>query len=91
LRVFAIYRQLTDLTQARPLLHSFTHAGLAQLARRFKGNDLIPDYREAEIREVIRVSTSAVFMVNNLVTKHFGFEQEWKENTDLFTEWGKHS
>lgn len=45
---------------------------------------------EAVDPNAIRASTSAVFMVNNLMTKHFGFEEEWKKNTDLFDEWGKH-
>lgn len=76
------------LNRAREALHSYTHAGMSQLSRRFKGNDLIPDYKEGEIIEAIRVSTSAVFMVNNLVTKHFGFEEEWKNNTELYANWG---
>lgn len=78
------------LKRARTALHSYTHAGLLQLGRRFRGTDLAVNYREEEIIEVIRASTSAVFMVNNLMTKHFGFEEEWKKNTDLFDEWGKH-
>jgi hypothetical protein len=78
------------LERARTALHSYTHAGLLQLGRRFKGTDLAVNYREEEIIEVIRASTSAVFMVNNLMTKHCGFEEEWKKNTDLFDEWGKH-
>jgi hypothetical protein len=79
------------LTTARKALHSYTHAGMMQLGRRFSGTDLIANYPEEEIIEVIRASTSSVFMVNNLVTKHFGFEQEWAKNTELFAEWGKHS
>lgn len=78
------------LKRARTALHSYTHAGLLQLGRRFTGTDLAANYSEDEIIEVIRASTSAVFMVNNLMTKHFGFEEEWKKNTDLFDEWGKH-
>ena len=78
------------LGQARKGLHSYTHVGLLQLGRRFKGTDLIANYREEEIIEVIRVSTRAVFMVNNLVTKHFGFEEEWEKNNEMFAEWGKH-
>jgi hypothetical protein len=77
------------LSKARKALHSYTHAGMSQLGRRFKGTDLIANYREEEIIEVIRVSTSSVFMVNNLVTKHLGFEDEWKKNTDLFAYWGR--
>jgi hypothetical protein len=79
------------LVKARIALHSYTHAGVFQLGRRFSGDDLIANYSEEEIIEVIRVSASAVFMVNNLVTKHFGFEEEWKRNNQLFDEWGKHS
>ncbi len=78
------------LNGAKEALHGYTHAGLHQLGRRFSGTDLVPNYSEAEIREVIQNSTSAVFMVNNLVTKHFGFDEEWAENTRLFEEWGKH-
>lgn len=79
------------LNRARTALHSYTHAGLLQLGRRFKGADLVANYDEAEIIEVIRASTSCVFMVNNLVTKHFGFENEWKKNNALFGVWGKHA
>ena len=78
------------LKMARPALHSFTHAGLLQLGRRFKGTELVANYGEPEIIEVIRTSTSCVFMVNNLVTKHFGFEEEWNKCNSLFEEWGKH-
>lgn len=77
------------LNGARKALHSYTHAGMAQLGRRFKGTDLVANYREGEIVAVIHVSTSSVFMVNNLVTKRFGFEDEWKKNTAMFAEWGK--
>ena len=30
-------------------------------------------------------------MVTNLVTKHFGFEQDWKKTTQLYVEWCKRS
>jgi hypothetical protein len=79
------------LNGARTALHSYTHAGLMQLGRRFSGTDLVATYREAEIVEVIRTCTSSVFMVNNLVTKHLGFEEEWKQNTGLFAEWGNNT
>lgn len=78
------------LKQNKNALHSYTHAGLMQLGRRFTGTDLAANYREDEIIEVIRASTSCVFMVNNLITKHFKWEDEWKQNTDMFVEWGKH-
>lgn len=79
---------LNDVT--RSALHSYAHSGLLQLGRRFQGNDIKPSYGDDEIIEVIRVTTSAIFMVTNLVTKHFGFEEDWKKVSQMFEEWGKH-
>jgi hypothetical protein len=75
------------LKRAKDALHGYTHIGIHQLGRRFTGNDLMPSYSEGEIIEVIRASTSAVFMVNSIVTKNLGFEMEWKENNKLFDVW----
>ncbi len=77
------------LNQGRTALHSYTHAGTMQLGRRFKGTDLTPNYSEGSLIEVIQVSTSSAFMVNNLVTKYLGFEEEWKQNSSLYEQWGK--
>jgi len=77
------------LRRTKDAFHGYTHVGTHQLGRRFTGDDLLPAYPEEEIIEVVGISTSAAFMVNNLVTKHLGFEEEWKENTRLFDEWGK--
>ena len=79
---------LNDVT--RSALHSYTHSGLLQLGRRFDGNDIKPNYGDDEIVQVVRVTTSAAFMVTNLVTKHFGFEEDWKRVGRMFNEWGKH-
>jgi hypothetical protein len=64
------------LTKGRGALHSYTHSGLPQIARRFDGRDLTPHYSDGEIVEVIHVSTSAVWMVTNLVMKHLKFDDE---------------
>ncbi len=76
------------LRGSRTALHSFTHSGVSQLARRFEGNDLKPRYTDGEITEVIGSTTSAVFMVTCLVTKHFKFEDEWKAAQEVFTQYG---
>jgi hypothetical protein len=55
---------LNDVT--RSALHSYTHSGLLQLGRRFEGNDITPNYSDDEIIEVVRATTSAIFMVTNL-------------------------
>lgn len=76
------------LGQGRLAMHSYTHSGLLQLSRRFSGTDLLPNYEDDEIVEVIGVSTSAVFLATNLVTKHLGFDDEWKRCTELYAKWG---
>jgi len=75
---------------AQAALHSFTHAGLSQIGRRFDGHDLKPSYDYGEIVEVIRFATSAVWMVTNLITIHLGFTTEANEAQRLYLEWGKH-
>lgn len=75
---------------AQAALHSFTHAGLSQIGRRFDGHNLKPSYDDGEILEVIRSTTSAVWMVTNLVTIHLGFVKEANGAQDLYLEWGKH-
>jgi hypothetical protein len=75
---------------AQAALHSFTHVGLSQIGRRFDGHNLKPSYGEGEIVEVIRVATSAVWMVTNLVTIHLGFTKEANKAQELYVEWGKH-
>ena len=79
---------LNDVT--RNALHSYTHSGILQLGRRFDGNDIKPNYSDDEIIEVVHVATSAIFMVTNLVTKHFGFDEDWKKVGKMFEEWGTH-
>lgn len=74
------------LRDAKSLLHSFTHVGKMQLDRRFSGRDLTPHFIEDEIVALIRVSCSAAFIANNLVTKCLGLEVEWAENSRLFQE-----
>jgi len=78
------------LSDTRLMLHSFSHVGTMQLNRRFSNSDLTENYPTEEIIALIRFSTSATFMVNNVVTKHLGFDEEWLENTRLFEEWAKH-
>ena len=74
------------LSDAKSLLHSFTHVGAMQLNRRFSGSDLAPRFSEDEIVALIRVGSSAAFIANNLVTNRLGLEVEWAENSRLFQE-----
>jgi hypothetical protein len=75
--------------RTRNALHSYTHAGMLQLGRRFDGDSIKPRYSEAEIVEVIRTATIALLMVTALLTKRLGFEEEWKATHAMFEEYGK--
>jgi len=78
------------ITNAQKALHSFTHAGLSQIGRRFDGHTLKASYNDGEIIEVTRVSTSAAWMVTNLFTIYLGFTREANEAQRLYVKWGEH-
>ena len=77
------------LLENAKVLHSFTHSGVAQLARHFDGNGVGAHYDDEEIIEVVHLGMSAVFMLNILVTKHFKFDNEWKRTGELFQEYSR--
>jgi hypothetical protein len=76
--------------RTREALHGYTHAGLHQLGRRFDSGYVKPQYGDGELVEVIRVATTALFMMTMLGTKHFGFEDDWKNVNALLDQWSKH-
>jgi hypothetical protein len=73
----------------RDALHSYTHSGGFQIARRFDENAIKSRYSDGAILNVIEASTTALFMTTIVMSKHFGFEQEWQTTTDLFGEYNK--
>lgn len=79
-----------SLTKAvRDALHSYTHSGGFQIARRFDENEIKSRYSDGAILNVIEASITAVFMATIVMSKHFGFEQEWQTTTELFGEYNK--
>ena len=70
-------------------LHGYTHVGVHQLGRRFDSGYVRPRYSEGEIIEVIRVTTTALFMLTILIIKHFGLEEDWKRVCQMYDEWAK--
>jgi hypothetical protein len=79
----------TYLKTARPLLHSFTHSGKAQLSRRFLGNDVEQSFCAPEIVSLIANCASAVFMITVLITRHFDFSQEWEAAQKIWLQYGE--
>jgi len=74
--------------RVRDALHSYTHSGIVPLMRRFDGTNVAANYPDREITALINTTTSGIFMITSLVTKHFGFESEWVEAQRLYSEWG---
>lgn len=74
--------------EGRGVLHAFTHSGLPQLGRRFKGADLDVHFEDEEVINFAHISTSALWMVTNLLANQFGFSDEAREADLLFRDWG---
>jgi hypothetical protein len=79
---------MQKLLNKRLALHSYTHAGICQLARRFEGHDVGPNYKDGETIEAIHAGASAVFMVTNLLTRVYDLERESESASALYLEWG---
>jgi hypothetical protein len=79
------------LKGVRPLLHSFTHSGRAQLARRFSGNDVESSFTEIEIIALIANCSSALFMITVLIARHFDFNEEWHAAQAVWNQYGDRS
>jgi hypothetical protein len=73
----------------RDALHSYTHSGSFQIARRFDESATKSRYSDGAILNLIEGSMTALFMATVVTTKHFGFEGEWRVTTDLFAEYNK--
>ena len=79
---------MQKLLNHRLALHSYTHAGIQQLARRFEEHELAANYSDGEIIEAIHAGASAVFMVTNLLTRVYDLRQESEPASALYVEWG---
>jgi len=75
--------------EMRDALHGYTHSGSFQIARRFDESATKSRYSEGAILNAIEGSMTALFMATIVVTKHFGFEDEWRKATVLFAEYNK--
>jgi hypothetical protein len=73
----------------RDALHSYTHSGWFQIARRFNENEIKSRYSDGAILNVLEGSMTALFMATIVTTNHFGFEDEWRATAELFSEYNK--
>ena len=77
------------LRDSAKILHSYTHGGILPVQRRYKDNTLQPNYQDDELVGLIHTTTSGLFLLTNILTKHLGYEEEWKRATALYVAWGK--
>lgn len=75
--------------KAMSALHSFTHSGLSQTARRFIEGDLGANFTQGEINELIRHTCSAAFMVTTLLTKRCRLDAEARAAEEKYIAWSR--
>ena len=69
------------------ILHGFTHGGLEQLHRRSKGTDIIANYAEDEVRDVIRFTTMFAYLTSVHISDYLGLDAEFKSAMKLYDEY----
>ena len=57
-------------------LHGFTHGGLQQVVRHINGKDIVPNFPEQELREMIETTMLHVHLAATLVTLFLGLTAE---------------
>jgi hypothetical protein len=70
-------------------LHSFTHSGGMQIARRFNGLTFSPSFSDEEKWRLAYISMLALSMTTVLVTKALGFDEEWATANKIFSDHAK--
>ncbi len=55
---------------------SYTHSGLLQITRRFSGNEVKPNYRDAEIVEVLNATNVAIILLSRMFFVSMGCQHE---------------
>jgi hypothetical protein len=75
--------------RVRGALHSFTHSGAMQVARRFDGNNISPAYRDEEKWDTIRMTTLAFAMGTVVITGALSFDPERVRANKIMSEYTK--
>jgi hypothetical protein len=75
--------------EVRRALHSYTHSGAMQVARRFNGNTIKPSYTAAEKWDLVRMCTLAFAMGTVIVTGSLGFDAERVRANEICSEYTK--
>jgi hypothetical protein len=76
-------------SEVRRALHSYTHSGTMQIARRFDGTTISPSYRDGEKWDMIRMCTLAFAMGTVIMTATLGFDAERVRANEVCSEYTK--
>lgn len=76
-------------TTAKKSLHGFTHGGLEQLLRRFRGTDIIANYPDGEIRDAVQFTTMLVFFAALEVMHFLEYPAEFENAQTLIDKWAR--
>ena len=66
---------------------SYTHSGLLQITRRFTGDEVKPNYRDAEILEVLNATNIAVILVSRMFFMSVGHQREADDVEKMMAEY----
>jgi hypothetical protein len=66
---------------------SYTHSGLLQITRRFSGNEVKPNYGDAEILEVLNATSVAIILLSRMFFVSLGCRHEAVEVEKMMAEY----
>jgi hypothetical protein len=66
---------------------SYTHSGLLQITRRFSGNEVKPNYGDAEILEVLNATSVAIILLSRMFFVSLGCPHEAVEVEKMMAEY----
>jgi hypothetical protein len=75
--------------RVRDALHSYTHSGAMQVARRFDGNNISPSYTDSERFDVVMMTTLAFAMGTVIMAGSLGFGPEHTRANEICAEYTK--
>lgn len=73
--------------RVRNALHSYTHSGAMQVARRFDGNNISPSYKPGKRFDVVRMTTLAFAKGTVIITASLGFDPEHARANEICAEY----
>jgi hypothetical protein len=68
-------------------LHGFTHGGLQQVVRHINGKDIVPNFQEQEVREMIETTMLHIHLAASIVTLFLGLTVENSVAVEAFKEY----